>query len=69
MSRYPDPSERTAMDPRVRTRLVLTGLALLLLLVQLTPLAPLPQNSNGYVLGVTLGLAVSTLIARYVSGR
>lgn len=69
MSRYPDPSERTAMDPRVRTRLVLTALALLLLLVQLTPMAPLPQNSNGYVLGVTLGLAISTLIARYVSGR
>lgn len=69
MSRYPDPSQRAAMDPRVKTRLVLTSLALLLLLVQLTPLAPLPQNSNGYVLGVTLGLAISTLIARYTSGR
>jgi hypothetical protein len=69
MSRYPDPSQRTAMDPRVRTRLVLTLLAVALLLLQLSSLAPLSQSSNGYVLGVALGLAISTLIARYVSGR
>lgn len=69
MSRYPDPSERTAMDPRVKTRLVLTLLAVAVLLLQFTSLALLPQNSNGYLLGVALGLAISTLIARYVSGR
>jgi hypothetical protein len=27
------------------------------------------QSSNGYVLGVTLGLAISTRIARYVPVR
>lgn len=69
MNRYPDPSASTGMDPRVRTRLVLTALAFGLLLLQQTSLAPLSQGWNGYVLGVALGLAISALIAYYVSGR
>jgi hypothetical protein len=63
MSRYPDPSTPTGMDPRLKFILAVLAVVVVLVLLQLTQLAPLPHSVDDFLGGVVAGLALSAIIA------
>lgn len=58
---------RSTRDSRVTALLALTIVAALFALAQRTVWAPLPHSIDDFLGGLAVGLALSTLIARWMS--
>ena len=59
--------ERRGRDPRLTVLVALTLLSALFAVVQRTPLAPLPHGIDGFVTGLAIGFALSTIVGWFGS--